>query len=213
MPEVNTERVMVFIDGSNFYHGLKATINTAAIRFPQLVQHLAGPSRKLVRTYYYNAPIPQGEDPERYKAQQRFFASLKRIPSFEVRLGRLEKRRVGLDRAGLVADIGKDCAEKFIRAYGEAINTYAEKGIDIQIAVDMLQLAFNKAYDTAILVSGDGDFASVVQAVKGFGRRVEVAYVSGRPAYHLRQVCDVFVELSVDLLRSLTLSQKQNLHE
>jgi uncharacterized LabA/DUF88 family protein len=116
MPESNTERVMVFIDGSNFYHGLKATINT-----------------------------------------------------------------------------------------------YAEKGVDIQVAVDMLQLAFNKAYDTAILVSGDGDFASVVQAVKGFGRRMEVAYVTGRPAYHLRQVCDVFVELSVDLLRSLAFPQKQNL--
>lgn len=128
MPESNTERVMVFIDGSNFYHGLKATINTAAIRFPQLVQHLAGPSRKLIRTYYYNAPIPQGEDPERYKAQQRFFASLKRIPSFEVRLGRLEKRRVGLDRASLVADIGKDCAEKFIRAYWGGDQYLCRKG-------------------------------------------------------------------------------------
>ena len=66
------EKVMVFVDGSNFYHGLKATIGTAAINFPQFSRRLVGSSRTLVRTYYYNAPIPQLPDQERYKAQQRF---------------------------------------------------------------------------------------------------------------------------------------------
>ena len=203
-----TEKVMVFIDGSNLYHGLKATIGTAALNFPQFAQKLVGSSRTLVRTYYYNAPIPQLPDQERYKAQQRFFASLKRAHGFEVRLGRLEKRQVNMDRAGLVKDLGKECADRVLQVFGGSLQTYTEKGVDVHLAVDMLQLAFNKAYDTAILVSGDGDFVSVVEALKNLGRRVEVAYVTGRPAYHLRQVCDAFISLGPDQLRPLILSER-----
>ena len=48
------ERVVIFIDGSNFYHGLKSNHHKTAINFEKLANKLAG-GRKLVRTYYYNA--------------------------------------------------------------------------------------------------------------------------------------------------------------
>jgi uncharacterized LabA/DUF88 family protein len=37
----------------------------------------------------------------------------------------------------------------------------------------MVKLAYNKAYDTAILVSSDGDFVPAVKAIKERGIKVE----------------------------------------
>ena len=45
-----------------------------------------------------------------------------------------------------------------------------EKAVDVKLAVDLLELA--DIYDTAIIVSGDGDYVPVVQAVKNRGKRV-----------------------------------------
>jgi uncharacterized LabA/DUF88 family protein len=38
----------------------------------------------------------------------------------------------------------------------------------------MLTLGINKAYDTAILISGDRDYLETVQFIKGLGLRVEI---------------------------------------
>ena len=198
------EKLMIFIDGSNFYHGLKQTIGHASVDLSKLITKLTGESRNLIRTYYYNAPVNQFDDVSRYKSQQKFFSFLKRIPGLELKLGRLEKHKVSMDKQGLANAIGRECADKFINAYGETFSTYAEKGVDVQIAVDMLQFAFNNAYDAAILVSGDGDFAGMVQAVKSLGKKVGVAYVEGRSAYHLKQVCDFFIVLDKKYLNSIS---------
>ena len=49
-----------------------------------------------------------------------------------------------------------------------------EKKVDIKIAIDMISLAYENSYDTAILVSGDGDFIPVVKKIKELGKNVEV---------------------------------------
>lgn len=76
-----------------------------------------------------------------------------------------------------------------------------EKGVDVKIATDMLWYAVHDLYDVAILISGDGDFADVVQRVKDLGKHVEVAYPPGGKLYHLRQVCDRFIPLDSNYLR------------
>ena len=49
-----------------------------------------------------------------------------------------------------------------------------EKKIDINIAIDIISLAYENAYDTAVLVSGDGDFLPVVKKVKELHKKVEI---------------------------------------
>ena len=49
-----------------------------------------------------------------------------------------------------------------------------EKKVDIKIAIDMISLAYENSYDTAILVSGDGDFIPIVKKIKELGKNVEV---------------------------------------
>jgi uncharacterized LabA/DUF88 family protein len=50
----------------------------------------------------------------------------------------------------------------------------AEKGVDVGIVTKMLMLAVNRAYETAILVSGDRDYLEPVKFIKGLGLRVEI---------------------------------------
>jgi len=138
------EKVAIFIDGSNLYHGLKNEIGNTRLDFQKFIEWLLD-GRKLVRTYYYNAPVT-ASDPKA-REQQKFFDRLRSIPYFDVRLGRLEPRG----------------------------NTQVEKGVDIAIAVDMVSMAFKGHYDVAILVSSDGDFGVAVSAVKDSGKHVEVA--------------------------------------
>ena len=65
--------------------------------------------------------------------------------------------------------------------------------LDVEIAVDMLSLA--DRYDTAILVSGDEDFAYAVDAVAYKGVRVEIAGFRSNTSPRLIDVADRFVEL------------------
>ncbi len=49
-----------------------------------------------------------------------------------------------------------------------------EKKVDIKIAIDIISLAYENAYDTAVLVSGDGDFIPVVKKLKEMNKNVEI---------------------------------------
>src|SRR5213592_2539639 len=63
------------------------------------------------------------------------------------------------------------------RVVEKELKTYADgtkkANLDVEIAVDMLSLA--DKYDTAVLVSGDEDFAYAINAVAYKGVRVELA--------------------------------------
>ncbi len=64
--------------------------------------------------------------------------------------------------------------------------------LDVEIAVDMLSLVGN--YDTAILVSGDEDFAYAINVIAYKGVRVEVAGFRGNTSPRLIDVADRFVD-------------------
>ena len=161
------ERLMIFIDGSNFYYGLKAEVGKTEINLEKLGKVLCGGGRQLIRIYYYNAPLDQSHDPERYKSQQKWFDKVRSTPDTTLVLAKMKKRH------------NKDGKPE-----------YYVKGDDIHIAVDMLKLAYNDAYDTAILVSGDGDFYPAIRAVKEKGKKVENAYFASNRSSLLGQECD-----------------------
>lgn len=64
--------------------------------------------------------------------------------------------------------------------------------LDVEIAVDMLSLVGN--YDTAILVSGDEDFAYAINVIAYKGVRVEVAGFRSNTSPRLIDVADRYVD-------------------
>ena len=154
-------RVAVFIDGSNLYHSLDEHCHRFDVDFAAFASKLCN-GRSLFRIYYYNVLRDPDRNPQAYQDQQKFLTALDNTRYLEVRLGGSKVR-------GDVA---------------------VEKGVDIMLATDLLQLAWNNIYDTAILVSGDGDFSYAVQAVKNLGKHVEVAAFPANLAWELSNVAD-----------------------
>jgi uncharacterized LabA/DUF88 family protein len=167
---------MIFIDGSNMYHSLKHNFKRTDVDVGKFVQRLLD-RRRLVRTYYYNARVGRKEEPERYLAQQKFFDSIMVIPYTELRLGRL------------------------VYVNWPSAPPY-EKGVDIQLATDMITHSFKNNYDVAILVAGDSDYVGALQAVKDNGKNVEVAlFGKERTSMQLREVADRIITIDGRLLR------------
>ncbi|MFC1593193.1 NYN domain-containing protein [Candidatus Omnitrophota bacterium] len=170
-----SERLMIFIDGSNLYHSLKHFFNRTDIDMGKFCQKLLE-KRRLVRIYYYNARVGQREEPDRYRDQQKFFIGINAIPYCELRLGRL--------------------------VYNNWPNSPPyEKGVDILLATDMITHSFKNNYNDAILVAGDNDYVGAIQAVKDNGKNVEVAlFGKEQSSVQLRKVADKIIPINARLL-------------
>lgn len=169
-------KVMVFIDAGYLKSSLESYHMGGIIDYSKIIEKLVN-GRQLLRTYYYTAKIekpPTSLWERLQQEQQRLFSSIAHQPYMEVRLGRLQ--------------FTKD---------GEA----HQKGVDVLIAIDMLRFAIKHNYDTAILLSGDGDFADIIRMVKDEGRLVEIATFDGSKSFALQSACDVCTEITKEWLK------------
>lgn len=175
------KRVSIFIDGNNFYHNLKKIYGTSRnlieFNFEKLANFLTN-KRKIIKIFYYNAPLDRTKDLEKYKSQQRFFEKIKKIPKFKLILCRLVKRK--------------------LKKTGEFYYTIKED--DIHMAVDMVEGASDNDFDVAILVSGDGDFVPAVKAVQRRKKTVENIYFKQGYSGNLKQNSDKSFMLRKELL-------------
>ena len=177
IPDNASERVMVFIDGSNLYHVLDQNCSRHDVQFDKLARKLAN-GRDLRRIYYYN--IRQESDrPDGRVDQDRFLHSLYDTPYVEVRLGIAKQRR----------------------------DHVVEKGVDVMLATDLVVRAYQDQYDTAILVSGDGDFYPAIQAVKDRGKQVEVAAFESNISAEASRVADLHIKLTKTFFTGLWMTR------
>ncbi len=64
---------------------------------------------------------------------------------------------------------------------------------DVGIVVDAIRMA--PSVDAIVIVSGDGDFISLVEYLKNQGKRVEVIAFGRSSSSHLKEIADEFVDL------------------
>ncbi len=199
------ERVVVFIDGSNLYYGFSRNKINKSIDFAQFAKLLAE-DRKLIRIYYYIVAYKKEYDEQIYNRQQKFLARLKKTPNLVITYGKLVKKPVILDEDKIIQGLGKEYAQEIIKRLKRLVS-FTEKRIDVSIAVDMVTLAYDDVYDTAILVSSDADFFKAIKVVKAQGKRVENAYFQVGQSNQLRKICDRFILINEDLISKC--AQKQ----
>jgi uncharacterized LabA/DUF88 family protein len=80
---------------------------------------------------------------------------------------------------------------KDIRKYGDG---KVKANLDIELVVDLMKTARN--LDIAVIVSGDGDFASAIRAVQEMGVRCEVISFRGNTSSDLMDVADLFTDIT-----------------
>lgn len=164
------ERAMVFIDLMNLYESLGQLKIDTNVDYYKFALKLAEPHRRLIRCYVYTGAYDQTREPDRYKGQVRFFNAVRRMSFVEV------KARPLLFRGG----------------------AYIQKGVDTLLATDMVSKAFLSQYDVAVLVSGDGDLAPAVEAVKAAGRQVIVAAFPRSRSSAIGQAADLEILLGAN---------------
>ena len=181
------DRVAVFVDWDNLFFGARSLYGSPTIRIDVagLLNTLVGP-RRLMRAYIYTAEVPAG-DP-RKAGQDAFLTALRSIHYVEVRLGKLVRReapgmhklREELEHKGFLSQIDFDFRPIEI-----------QKGVDVRMALDMVELAHANAYSVAVLASGDGDLAQAAQRVRDQGKWVELYHFGGGASHELLAAADV----------------------
>ncbi len=148
--------------------------------------------------------MPPGGIRELAANQRRFLAYLRSCdPRIAVHLGRLEPREtrskaaaellryLGALRVRIPLPVYHDLLE-LARAHLVA-RVMVEKAVDVRIAVDMVVMAERDGYDTAYLLSADGDLTPAVESVMAAGRRVFVA--SPGEGARLAAACSAYLRL------------------
>ncbi len=173
------KKAAIFIDGGYLFKVLHNEFGWIKVDYRKLSNVLAS-NMTLLRTYFYNC-LPYQDysqtvgDSERYVKALRFHDSLRRLPNFEVRLGRLAKR------------------------IKDGTCYYEQKMIDTQLTTDLVSLSMKQAIQHAIIVTGDIDFVPAIEFAKNEGVRVHLIHGS-TPNSDLVSVCDEHSQLDLDLL-------------
>jgi uncharacterized LabA/DUF88 family protein len=97
-----------------------------------------------------------------------------------------------------LSQIGIETREKDLKEFHSGAK---KANWDIGLAVDAIRVA--PSIDTVIIVSGDGDFAPLVEYLKNQGKRVEVVAFGKTTAQELIEVADEFINLDQESGRYL----------
>ncbi len=158
------KRCFAIIDGSNFYFKLKdlKLHHLIEFNFTQFLKLLIG-RNKLVSAIYYIGKVKTGY-PEKttimHANQQRLFAHLK-------------KHNVKYSLGYLLKSDGK----------------FHEKGVDVNMAVDILVATYENLCDHIILVSSDTDLLPAIKKAKEKGKTIEYIGFSHSPSLAMVANC------------------------
>lgn len=161
------QRVSLFLDGSNFFFKLR----DPALKIPHLThfnyrkfaEKLAH-DRKLVFCGYYVGVVrakPGNTKGQKMRIEQRklFNHLISPLQKFVVRKGYIMENN----------------------------GVYHEKGVDVQLAVDLLVGAYEDKYDVALIVSSDTDLVPAIEKVQALGKQVEYIGFAHQPSFGMQR--------------------------
>lgn len=167
-------RVAVFIDNSNVLQSIKALQKTGqywwnSLYSPKYLSEKLAGNREIVYIGFYCAPPPaylmagNNADKNRYRLTMKYYSLIEKTESITIH-------------------------------YATVIGTKGnlqEKNLDTKLTADLVGMAAQNKFDTAILVSNDADFVSGTTVVQTLGKKVEVIYFKGMGSMELRQRADI----------------------
>lgn len=158
------ERILILIDGSNFFFKLKdiKLHDLLKFNFDKFAKYLAG-SNTIVSAIYYVGRVRQDGTKKADKMaadQQKLFNRLRKH-GFRYSLGYLLKND----------------------------GVYHEKGVDVQIATDIVVAAYENSCDRVLLISSDTDLMPAIKTAQKKGKIVEYVGFSHMPSVAMVACC------------------------
>ena len=140
-----TEKVIVYIDGFNLYFGLKSRgwARFLWLDLNKMAQSLLKSNQTLVRVKYFTSRIRLPHD--KSARQNTFLEVLETLPNLDIFYGNYQINKRTCRNCGAIDHVKN------------------EKMTDVNIATEMLTDAFLGKFDTALLISADGDLTTPVK--------------------------------------------------
>lgn len=151
------QKVIVYIDGFNFYYGLKVAPwkKYYWLDIVKLMESFLKPNQELIAVKYFSA---RPTDIGKRKRQDAFFQANKQNSKFKLILGKYLKKKIVCFKCHNI------------------INTYEEKESDVRFATQIVADAFQHNCDIAIIVSADSDMIPAVELAKEAGINVFIYF-------------------------------------
>jgi uncharacterized LabA/DUF88 family protein len=184
-------RVMVFIDGGNFEGSCRYIDEhlTHRIDFDKLssalVIHANGDSYQ--GTYFYCSYRPKtgglsAEEIEKINKKIKFYDALQFKTGYTVKKFRRKIR-------------SETCAH-----CGKTTTFTIEKGVDSNLVADLLTLAWEDAFDVAVVLSDDADMAAAIDYLKRKGKKVfHASFSKLQHGQEIRRLCFGLIDLQAIL--------------
>ena len=150
---------ILFIDNSNIFQSQLKIFPNVRIDWSKVVEYFEGIKTPVFETHFF------GSHPDPPNAMQdNFYKRLANTNKFHLHLRQLVRRTHTCNR----------CKKNYYNCpnCGEPLTDRQEKGVDVDIAVELIKQSEN--LDTAILFSGDKDLIGPVDFIKSRGKRVEI---------------------------------------
>ena len=180
------ERVIAYVDGYNLYFGLldAGLRNSRWLDLHGVCQSLLKPGQRLELVRYFTTSV-RG-DPDKAKRQATFIDALRATGQIEIDFGRFLSKRMTC----------KQCKTQWSKR--------EEKRTDVNIAVRLLNDAYDDCFDVAIIMSGDSDLVPIVEAVRErFAEKsVIVAFPPKRRSNDLAESAHATFQISRAAIRS-----------
>ena len=145
------QRVRMYVDGFNLFYGLRARgwRRYYWLDLHRLAENLLRPEQRLEAVRYFTTRVEHDPgDPGKQARQNTYLEALGTLPNMHIHYGYFQSKPQRCHNCG------------------SAWRAYEEKMTDVNIAVELLGDAQDDAFDSAILVSGDGDLAGPLLAVR-----------------------------------------------
>jgi uncharacterized LabA/DUF88 family protein len=168
--ENRKQKVIVYVDGFNFYYGLKSRgwRKYYWLDMVKFAKKLLRPHQELVEVSYFSA---KPNNPDKSIRQNAFFQANKLNPLFTLHLGKY-----------LTKDIKCNYCKNII-------HSFEEKETDVRIATTMLADVYQKRCDLSVLISADSDLVPPIERIKEINpaHKIIVCFPPNRNSSNLRK--------------------------
>lgn len=158
------ERTIFYVDGFNLYFGIKELRQNSLkwLDVNLLAKNLLKSHQELKDVYFFTSRVTNS--PGKEKRQLTYIEALDQHSNIKIVFGKFQPNYITC----------KSCAHVY--------SSPSEKMTDVNIAVQMLQDAYQDKFDTAVLISGDSDLLPPIIAIKKLFpiKKVVVAFPPNR---------------------------------
>jgi hypothetical protein len=169
--DTKKQRVIVYIDGYNFYYGLKSNgwKKFYWLDLVKFCESFMSSTQELVMVKYFSAPT---QSPGKHERQNKFFSANKANPRFRLILGTYMLKDVNC----------QDCGSDF--------KVPEEKKTDVNIATQLISDCIYDKCDLSILVSGDSDLTPPLEFIKSHNKKhiITMFFPPNRVGIHLKTI-------------------------